>query len=55
MHLGPGRRQSHDHSIDCVSCQQPIRGTAVVIAGRLYCTWDCAVSAAGSVPGQYFG
>jgi len=55
IQLSPRRRHSHHESIDCVSCRQPIRGTAVVIAGGLYCTWDCAVSAAGLVPGQYFG
>ena len=55
VRLAPRHGHSHHQSIDCGSCLQPIRGTAVVIAGRLYCTWDCAVSFAGMVPGQYFG
>ncbi len=55
VHLSAGHRHSHQQSLDCVGCLQPIRGAAVVIAGRLYCTWDCAVSASGIIPGQYFG
>jgi len=51
----PGQRLSHLQSLDCVGFLQPLRGGAVVIAGRLYCTWDCAVSASGMLPGQYFG
>jgi hypothetical protein len=41
--------------LDCAGCSRPITGEAVVIQGRLYCTWDCAVSAAGLIPGHYFG
>ena len=27
----------------------------VIVAGSVYCTWDCATSVAGTVPGLYFG
>ena len=42
-------------SLDCIGCSRPVTGVAVVVQGRVFCTWDCAVSIAGPVPGQYFG
>jgi hypothetical protein len=41
--------------LDCTGCSQPLTGATVVVGGRVYCTWDCAVSVAGTVPGLYFG
>ena len=38
--------------MDCVACSRPV---AVIAQGRVFCTWDCAVSTAGAVPGLYFG
>lgn len=42
-------------TLDCGGCRGGVTGPAVVMLGRVYCSWDCAVSAAGLIPGQYFG
>ena len=51
----PSTHRTGRPAVECVSCSRTLTGTAIVVAGRVYCTWDCAVSTAGTVPGQYFG
>ncbi len=55
----PGRTHSHLRGtaaeLECTGCRRPVTGVAVIVAGRVFCTWDCATSVAGTVPGLYFG
>jgi hypothetical protein len=55
VQLGTRSKHSRRQLLDCVACSQPVTGVKVVVAGSAYCSWDCAVSVAGIIPGQYFG
>jgi hypothetical protein len=48
-------RRAAARALVCGGCRGGITGQAVVIQGRAYCSWDCALSTAGLIPGQYFG
>ncbi|HZQ48721.1 MAG TPA: hypothetical protein VFB69_00235 [Candidatus Dormibacteraeota bacterium] len=52
-----GRSHLHPRAseLECSACRRPVTGVAVIVAGSVYCTWDCATSVAGTVPGLYFG
>ena len=55
VQIRPRRRYAQVKSLSCVACDRPVAGVAVVLQDRVFCTWDCAVGVAGTVPGRYFG
>ena len=55
FNAGPKQHSARRRQLDCVACSQPVTGMQVVVAGSVYCSWDCAVSVGGIIPGQYFG